>query len=172
MANLLRLGFAAACAAALSQFPAFSDQYVQRLGGQVDALTRVAEDFDASAARAGLSREQALADLSGSTFRDAHQHDMRQVFTRLDRARADLTLLRAAAPLERIALPHRLRDPATLAATWGDFRPAMPVTAAGLTAAAIGGGLGLLIWRALAAILRRRKRVSPTPRHQPPPLRR
>ncbi|MDO5631518.1 MAG: DUF2937 family protein [Paracoccus sp. (in: a-proteobacteria)] len=168
MAGLLRLGFAACCAAALSQFPAFSDQYVQRLGGQVDALTRVAADFDSSAARAGLTREQALADLSGSTFRDLHQRDMGRVFTRLEQARADLALLRAAAPLERIALPHRLRDPATLAATWGDFRPALPVTTAGLGAAAIGFGLGLGLWTALAALLRRRRADI---RRQPPALR-
>ncbi|MDO5613497.1 MAG: DUF2937 family protein [Paracoccus sp. (in: a-proteobacteria)] len=170
MAGVLRLGFAACCAAALSQFPAFSDQYVQRLGGQVDALSRVTADFDSSASRAGLTREQALADLSGSTFRDLHQRDMGRVFTRLDRARADLALLRAAAPLERIALPHRLRDPATLAATWGDFRPALPVTTAGITAAAIGLGLGMALWSAVAALLRRRRRADI--RHQPPALRR
>ena len=57
---------------------------------------------------------------------------MRAVFARLDRARADLQMLRLAGPLERMLLPHRLRDPETLAATWGDFRPAVPVTAAGL----------------------------------------
>ena len=42
MTGFLRLAAAVCLAAALSQFPAFSDQYVQRLGGQVDALSRVA----------------------------------------------------------------------------------------------------------------------------------
>lgn len=149
--GVLRLIPAAALAAGLSQFPAFSDQYVQRLGGQVDALTRVAAEFDASASRAGLSREAALADLTGSGFRDAHQADMRHSFARLEHARADLAMLRMAAPLERMALPHRLRDRETLAATWRDFRPAIPVTSAGLIAAGIGflaGWLlpGLLAW--------------------------
>lgn len=160
MTGVLRLLFAAVFAAGLSQFPAFSDQYVQRLGGQVDALAQVAADFDASATRAGLTRDQALTDLSGSTFRDLHQADMRQVFVRLDRAQADLALLRAASPLERMALPHRLRDTATLTATWGDFRPAVPVTIAGLSAAGIGFVLGLFIWSLLAMPFRRRDRLG------------
>ncbi|MEM9851772.1 MAG: DUF2937 family protein, partial [Pseudomonadota bacterium] len=40
---------------ATSQFPEFSQQYVQRLGGAVDELRRVAADFDASARAAGLT---------------------------------------------------------------------------------------------------------------------
>ena len=145
MIGLLRLAVALCLAAALSQFPAFSDQYVQRLGGQVDALSRVAAEFDASAERAGLTRAEALADLSGSAFRDAHQSDMRRAFQRLDHARDDLQMLRLATPLERMALPHRLRDPETLLATWGDFSPAIPITAAGLIAAGVGFLLGWLL---------------------------
>lgn len=145
MTGLLRLAAALALAAAASQFPAFSDQYVQRLGGRVDALAQVAADFDRSAAAAGLSRDQALAELSGSAFRDAHGADMRRTFARLDRARADLALLRLAGPLERMLLPHRMRDPDTLAATWGDFRPALPLTPAGLWAAGLGLAIGWLL---------------------------
>lgn len=157
MIGLLRLAVAVFCAVALSQFPAFSDQYVQRLGGQVDALSRVAADFDASAEGAGVTRDQALADLSGTAFRDAHQADMRDVFARLDRARADLQMLRIAGPLERMLLPHRLRDAETLAATWGDFRPAVPVTAAGLWAAGIGLVLGWLLTALPGLVFRRRQ---------------
>lgn len=158
MTGLLRLIVAVVFAVILSQFPAFSDQYVQRLGGQVDALSRVASEFDASATRAGLTRDEALADLSGSAFRAAHQDDMRRVFTRLDRARADLQLLRIAGPLERMALPHRLRDTETLSATWSDFRPAVPVTTAGLSAAGIGFALGWLLTSLLGSLFPRRRR--------------
>lgn len=156
MTGLLRLAVAVCFAAALSQLPAFSDQYVQRLGGQVDALSRIAAEFDDSARTAGLTRDQALADLSGSAFRDAHQSNMRDAFARLDLARADLQMLRIAGPLERMLLPHRLRDPETLAATWGDFRPAVPVTAAGLWAAGIGLALGWFL-TALPGLLARRR---------------
>ena len=104
-----------------------------------------------------MTRDQALADLGGSTFRDAHRDNMRDVFTRLDRARGDLQMLRIAGPLERMLLPHRLRDPETLAAAWGDFRPAVPVTAAGLWAAGMGLALGWLLTALPGLIFRRRQ---------------
>ena len=136
--SALRLILALVFASLLSQFPAFSDQYVQRLGGQVDALSRIAGEFDASANRAGLTRDAAMADLTGSAFRDTHQEDMRSVFTRLDKAQADLDLLRNATALERMTLPQRFRDLETLTATWHDFKPALPITTSGLIAAMIG----------------------------------
>jgi hypothetical protein len=138
-------------ATALSQFPEFSQQYLQRLGGQADALAAVVEAFDASATEAGLTREAALADLSGTTFRNAHQEDMRRTILRAAAVEADLALLRAAAPLERLTLPHRFRDGETLAATWADFRPAVPVTADGLASGGIGFVTG---WAVVAFLLR------------------
>lgn len=160
MTGLLRLALAGVLAALLSQFPAFSDQYVQRLGGQVDALTLVVQEFDASATRAGLSRTEALADLSGSAFRDGHRADMTRAFTRLDRARADLAMLRIAGPLERMLLPHRLRDLDTLRATWDDFRPALPLTPAGLMAGGLGFVLGWLLAALTGRAFRRQDRLG------------
>lgn len=160
MIGLLRLMVALVCAICLSQFPAFSDQYVQRLGGQVDALNRIATEFDASATRAGLTRDEALADLGGSAFRDLHQDDMRDAFARLEHAAGDLAMLRLAGPLERMLLPHRLRDPETLASTWTDFSPAVPVTFAGLAAAGIGFVLGWLLFGLFTLPFRRRERVG------------
>ena len=43
-------------AAGLSQFPEFSQQYVQRLGGAVDELSRFVAEFDADAAAVGMTR--------------------------------------------------------------------------------------------------------------------
>jgi hypothetical protein len=145
-----------------SQFPEFSQQYLQRLGGQYDALAQIAADFDASATRAGLTRDAALAEITGSTFQDAHRADMANAFARLDNVTADLALLRAASPLERMALPHRFRDSETFAATWADFRPAVPVTIDGLIAAAIGFFMGLILFNALTVALRApfRKRAA------------
>ena len=139
------LGFVGgiAGAIALSQFPEFSQQYLQRLGGQADVLTQIEFDFDNAAATAGMTREAALADLSGTTFRELHQGDMRETLIRAERVKADYTLLSAASPLERIALPHRFRDTETFAATWRDFRPAMPVTVDGIISALIGFLLGV-----------------------------
>ena len=160
MTTLLRLALALTLAVTLSQFPAFSDQYVQRLGGQADALQKVAAEFDASADRAGLTRQAALEELAGTQFLDSHGQDMGRVFTRLARIESDLGLLRSASALERIALPHRMRDAETLAATWGDFRPALPLTAAGFWATGLGFLLGWMIGGLLARLFRREEQGS------------
>lgn len=154
MRGLLGLIAGLAGAVTLSQGPEFSQQYLQRLGGQAQALAAIVAEFDATATRAGLTREAALAEFDGSAFLNAHQGDMRALIARATRAEADYTLLRAAGPLERLLLPHRFRDVETLRATWADFRPAVPVTPSGLAAAGIGFGMGWLLFQGLIAVLR------------------
>lgn len=136
--------------ACTSQFPEFSQQYLQRLGGQEDALRQITQEFDASAVTAGLTREGALLELTGSDFREAHRVNMEAAFSRLARIESDLGLLRAAGPIERMMLPHRFRDVQTLNATWADFKPAVPLTMSGLIAAGIGF---VAAWIALSLIL-------------------
>ncbi len=160
MLKLLGLAVGIAGGVALSQFPEFSQQYLQRLAGQADALGQVAADFDASAQKAGLTRDVALTQLSGTTFLDYRQGDMRRVFARYSRISADLTLLRAAGPLERLALPQRFRDRETLSATWADFRLAVPVTADGLISAGIGFGAGWLVTGGILSLISRPFRRS------------
>lgn len=146
----LTLAGGLAGAATLSQYPEFSQQYIQRLGGQVDALSAIVADFDHSAAENGLSRIAALDELHGTAFLDARKVDMQTAFSRFDRLSADLTFLRLATPIERIAMPHRLADPTTFHATWADFRPAVPLTVAG----AVATGTGFLAgWGAVALAL-------------------
>lgn len=62
----LTLVAALSAGAATSQFPEFSQQYAQRLGGAVDALAEVVADFDASAQAEGLTRTQALEQMQGT----------------------------------------------------------------------------------------------------------
>lgn len=147
-------------AAGLSQFPEFSQQYLQRLAGKVDTLTAVVADFDASAARNGLTREGALTQLAGTPFLTDRQADLRRSMAAEVRLAADLAQLRAATPLERLTMPQRLGDPETLAATWQDFRPAVPVTMDGAVSAGVGYILGwgslALLWSVLAWPFRRR----------------
>lgn len=147
-------------AAGLSQFPEFSQQYLQRLAGKVDALSAVVADFDASAARNDLTREAALAELAGTAFLDDRQADLRRSFAEHQRLSADLDRLRRASPLERLTMPQRLGDPDTLAAAWADFRPALPATLDGAVSAVVGyvAGWSLLagVWALLAWPFRRR----------------
>lgn len=147
-------------AAGLSQFPEFSQQYLQRLAGKVDALGAVVADFDASAARSDLTREAALSELAGTEFLDDQQTNMRRNFRQHQRLSEDLARLRDAAPLARLTMPQRLGDAETLAATWSDFRPAIPATVDGALSAGVGymAGWGLLagLWSLLSWPFRRR----------------
>lgn len=142
-------------AAALSQFPEFSQQYVQRLGGAVDELTRVAADFDASAASVGLSREAALAQMQGTDFVARRRADMERSFARLERLEADLAALRGHGPFMRAYRSASLSDRDIAARTWGDFAPAVPLNRAGAIFAALGFVAGWGGLRALAGLLRR-----------------
>lgn len=153
MVRVLALAGGIAGAAALSQFPEFSQQYLQRLAGQADALQAVVADFDGSAARNGLTRDEALAQVQGTPFLEDRRADLVATFARAERVAGDLALLRAAAPWERLLMPHRLAEPETFAATWADFRPAVPVTMDGAIAAGAGflGGWGVV--NALLALL-------------------
>jgi len=60
-------------AATMSQFPEFSQQYVQRLGGAVDSLQMVVDDFNASA------QKEALEQMTGSDFIVRRKEDMVKV---------------------------------------------------------------------------------------------
>lgn len=150
MVKVLALVGGLAGAAALSQFPEFSQQYLQRLGGQVDALAKVVADFDASAAKAGLTRIEALDQLQGTEFLELRRADMEGSFARYARLTSDLITLRNTGPLERLAMPWRFSDVETAQAVMADFRPALPLTLEGGVSAGAGflGG-----WAGLSALV-------------------
>lgn len=163
MLRVLAVVGGVAGAAGLSQFPEFSQQYLQRLAGQVDALGQVVTAFDASAARNGLTRTDALGQMTGTAFLDDQRADLDRTFARYDRLSANLAALRAASPLERLTMPQRLADPQLLQAAWADFRPAMPVTLdGGLCAIAgyLGGWLATAGLFGLLALPFRRRRPA------------
>ncbi|WP_432816782.1 DUF2937 family protein [Sulfitobacter sp. JB4-11] len=151
-------------AAASSQFPEYSQQYTQRLGGAVDALAKVVADFDGSAAAVGLSREAALDQMTGTAFLDRRRRDMQATFARHDRLRADLAALQGTGPFMRAYHAARMTDPQIAQATIEAYQPALPLTFAGLSFAGAGfvvaAGLFGLILRLLAWPLRRRRKVA------------
>lgn len=149
-------------AVSLSQFPEFSQQYLQRLAGKVDALSQIAADFDATAARNGLTRDAALAQMTGTPLLMDQQADQRAVLARAAQLADNLAQLRAATPLARLTMPQRFGDTETLQATYADFRPAIPATTDGAITAGIGyvGGWAVvaLIWRVVSFPFRSRRR--------------
>lgn len=135
----------------VSQFPEFTQQYTQRLGGQVEALSVVIADFDRSAGRAEMSRDEALASMGGSVFMENRRLDMRRTIDRHVRLSADQIALRTATPLQRLTMPNRLTDTDLARATWADFVPAMPLSIAGMISGFVGFIGGYL---AVTAVLR------------------
>ncbi|MRU14257.1 DUF2937 family protein [Roseovarius sp. A21] len=152
-----------ACAAGLSQFPEYSQQYTQRLSGAVDELSGVVVQFDADAESLGLSRDAALAELAlGSRMAQARAQSMGQVLERHARLSADLAALKGSTNIQKALNPLYFSDADVARAAWGDFKPAVPVTPEGLGFAGVGfvAGYGLLVglMAGLGRVFRRKER--------------
>src|SRR5215217_3313323 len=87
----------------LSQFPEYAQQYTQRLGGAVDELRVITEDFDRAALAGGLDRSAALAryNASNDDFLAGRGSSMTATFQRYDKLRETLAQIQNAGPIER-----------------------------------------------------------------------
>ena len=160
MARVAGLVGAALIGVGASQFPEFSQQYEQRLGGAVDELRIVAAQFDTSAARAGLTREEALRDYSGTEFLQLRGEDMRETFVRLERLEGDLATLQNATAAQKIANLPAMMDSQIAQRAWENFKPGIPVTSEGAAFTVMGGVAGFAGAGGLASLFGRRKRKS------------
>ena len=142
-------------AVSLAQFPDFSQAYVDRLQARVAELNDQAAAFDTAAAAAGLSREGALRQLSGSPALEDKQAAVRTVFDERERLSADLARLQGANPFQRLAMPRAFADETLRAETYAAYRPTVPKTADGLILAGVGYVLASTIAGTIFAILRR-----------------
>ncbi|MEM9577718.1 MAG: DUF2937 family protein [Pseudomonadota bacterium] len=140
-----------------AQFPAYSDQYIQRLGGAVDALQQVVADFDHSAETQGLTRDDALAQMRGSPFLEARRVDMSRTFKRHARLKADLSALEGLGPFMRAYHFGRLTDPEIARRALGTFQPSLPLSFVSALFAIAGFLLTATAVKALAALLRGRR---------------
>lgn len=151
-AMTLATGLAGGLGAA--QFPAYSQQYIQRLGGAVDALQQVVVDFDTSATAEGLTRDAALAEMQGTAFVERRRADMIRAIERYDTLRLDLETLQGEGPFMRAYHANRLTDVEIATRAWQAFQPAFPLSFATLLFAAFGFGVAICAFQALLAVLR------------------
>ncbi|MCF6443900.1 DUF2937 family protein [Nereida sp. MMG025] len=150
------------CGGALTaQFPEYAQQYVQRLGGAVDELNRVVEDFDTSAREFGLTRAAALEAMAGSDFVGQRSKDMSATIARADRLQADLAALQGASTTQKLLHFPRLTDPDIAKAAWHSFEPAVQLTPQGILFAfagyVIGWGSSTAVGRIIARLFRRKQ---------------
>ncbi len=157
---------ALAGAVLLSQFPAFYDQYLQRLGGRLDQARIEIARIEDAARQERLSVEAYVAvflgDAKSPVRRQGHVMQAQLgAFTGLEAAFAALRDASTAARPLRFA-SHVEND--TARAALADFQPALPLGTEGMTYALIGmlGGLlgARISGRAISALARRRRRAA------------
>lgn len=148
-------------AVSLSQFPEFSQQYLQRLSGARTELMVIAKGFDFTAQAAGYTRDEALEKMGGGDFQNALRDQMATNLTRFERLDAAYVSLKGTEPLMRLTKVWHFRDTDLVKKTWEEYRPAVPVTMDGLLCAGIGfvGGW-LILSLLLGAITRPFRRLA------------
>lgn len=159
----IALGFGIVSGVAASQGPEFAQQYRQRIGGAIDELRQVVQEFDADSAKSGLSRAEGVARLERSTddFVRGRGRQMTRVVARLDRLSGQQKAFAEAGPYWRLGVLARDFDQEVASRALEDFEPAVPVTAEGFVVGGAGLGLGYLLARILTWPLRaRRRRLS------------
>ena len=137
----LALGFG------FAQFPEYAQQYEQRLGGAVDELRIIVDDFDRGAAEFGLSREDALLRyaLSPDEFIVDRGLSMRQTLARYERLSADLWQLQQAGPIQRAQLLPSYLDSDVGARALENFEPGVPATSEALVWGLLGSVVGYML---------------------------
>ena len=162
--RLLNLLFAIAGAVLLSQLPAFSDQYLQRLGGRLDQAR-----FDvyriAQAAEAENMSLTAYIHTFTASDQSPHRRQgriMQEQITQLARLERAFGALRAAGDITRPIVFLRYAETEMVASTLSDFSPGLPLSAAGFGYAMIGALGGLAVRLGLGRVFALIHRVAAT----------
>jgi hypothetical protein len=143
----------------LSQAPEFAQQYRQRLGGAVDELQRIIQQFDEDSRRSGYDRMAALrlmANNKEQLVRDQAGR-MEEVIARHDRLRAQEIAFRNGGPFVRISAFILNFDRPLVERTVVAYEPAVPVTTEGLLLAGGGFLAAYLLLPAFGESWRRRR---------------
>ncbi|MFZ7090103.1 DUF2937 family protein [Primorskyibacter sp. 2E233] len=137
-------------AAGLSQFPEYSQQYMQRLGGAVDELSRQITRYERDAETVGVTLDELLVRLGAEGPLSLRQaENMRADMARRDRLVADLQTLEGAGPFMRAKLATHLGDSDIAKRALENYKPAAPLTFEGAIFAGTGFFAG---WAGLSAL--------------------
>lgn len=145
--NTMTMAVGLAGALSLSQAPEFAQQYRQRLGGALEELRQVVADFDADAAKNGMTRTEALARHLTSPenlFRDRGTR-MQRTIERQERLEGQAAWFASLPPAARPLAIARGYDETLLRGLWRDYQPGLPLTPQGALWAAAGFGLGAVL---------------------------
>jgi hypothetical protein len=145
--RLIAGGGGLALAMVLSQFPEYAQQYTQRLGGAVDELRVITEDFDRAAVEGGLDRVEALEryNASNDAFLAERGTSMSATFQRYEMLSRTLAEIQGAGPVERLQSLPAFLDTDIGRRTLENYQPAAPLTVEGTLYAGGGFILGYLV---------------------------
>jgi hypothetical protein len=150
-------------ALSLSQAPEFAQQYRQRLGGALEEIQRIVADFDADAAKSGLSRDEAVALHLGARetlFRDRGLR-VRETIARQEVLQSQARWFETLPPSARPLAIIRGYDETLMTGMWRDYEPGLPLTPHGAMWAGAGflalAGLFMLLTAPFARWQRRRR---------------
>lgn len=140
-----------------SQAPEFAQQYRQRMGGAIDELRVIVDDFTTQAAAHKLDRQEALNVYTRSPddFLRDRGVSMRSTIDRYEALVLQQVHLGVATSVAKPLVLMEGADERLLSNTWKDFVPGIPVSIAGAIWAAIGFFCGWAIAASLGLVSRR-----------------
>jgi hypothetical protein len=164
LAHPFILGVSLALALTFSQAPEFMQQYVQRLGGAIDELTRIVQHFDDDARSSGFDRAGALRLMQGNSERLVRDQGARMEdnISRLARLRAQQDALREGGSLLRFVEFAANVDGPLARKALQDYKPALPLTVAGAISAIGGFFVSFYVLLLTSKWRRRRGRIKVT----------
>ena len=147
MVRSLHLIFALTCAILMSQFPAYHQQYLQRLGGALDEVREQIAALDERAAKAGMERYDYVRHFRNNPdpIVSGEGEAMVQTLARQTWLIDALDRLRGA-PWYMILVEDAFHlDPAIARNTLQDFQPAVPLSISGGAHAFLGFFIGYML---------------------------
>ncbi|MGL5113944.1 MAG: DUF2937 family protein [Beijerinckiaceae bacterium] len=135
-----------------AQGPEFAQQYQQRLGGAVDELRLVVDQFDTDAKRSGLDRAGGLKRMEAANddFLRRRAASVSATIDRFARLEAQQQAMKAEDAVSRVTAMVRNFDAQIAEAARKDFRPALPLTLEAVFFALIGFLGGAVVMAVLA----------------------
>ena len=159
--------FAALGAVALSQFPQFYGQYMQRLGGHLDEAEQAIGQYIKAAADLNLTLEEYINEhlSSASEIFVSSGEVIQDLQNRYQSLEKSYLALQDADIYNRWFVFLREIDWTIAENTWHNFMPGVPTTVEGLTYALIGLLLGWGLYALLKAIISAPVRLFPRAKH-------
>ncbi|MDE2577518.1 MAG: DUF2937 family protein [Hyphomicrobiales bacterium] len=162
LAHRFALAFGLLCGLTATQAPEYAQQYRQRLGGALDELNRIVDDFALTAGKQGMTPAEAALGLehNGDPIARDRGAAMLETMARRDRLAEQQARMAHAGSFGRLGALAQGFDPQIARGAWSAYEPAIPTTTEGLTVGGAGALAGYFFLRLIAAPFGRRRKPA------------